>query len=78
MHTVNILNIPFSTMTLDETTSYLKQYIHSNQSLFHLITVNPEIAMIAQIDEDFQTIVQKADSRYGCPGWNWDCARLQA
>ena len=61
MHTVNILNIPFSIMTLNETTSYLKHHIQSNNSLFHLITVNPEIAIIAQKDEAFQSIVQKAD-----------------
>ena len=61
MPTVNILSIPFSTMTLNETTSYLKQHIHSNNSFFHLITINPEIAMIAQKDGDFKAIVQNAD-----------------
>ena len=61
MSTVNILNIPFSTLTLAETTSYLKHRIHSNNSLFHLITINPEIAMIAQKDEEFKAIVKNAD-----------------
>lgn len=61
MQTVNILNIPFSTMTLNETTSYLKHHIHSKKSLFHLITINPEIAIIAQKDDAFKEIVQKAD-----------------
>ena len=48
-------------MTLNETTSYLKQNIHINKSLFHLITINPEIAMIAQKDEEFKDIVNTAD-----------------
>jgi len=60
--TVDILGIPFSKRTLDQTIEHLLEHIHSNQpKLFHLITVNPEIAISHQTDELLQTIVKEAD-----------------
>lgn len=59
--TVEILGIPFSSMTLDETTDYLEQHIEQHSELFHLITINPEITITAQSDTQFQNIIHEAD-----------------
>ncbi|XEC94922.1 WecB/TagA/CpsF family glycosyltransferase [Paenibacillus tarimensis] len=59
---VNILGIPFSKLTLDETTHQLTAHIQKRQSrLFHLITANPEITIAHQSDMLLQQIVREAD-----------------
>ncbi len=59
--TVNILGIPFSRLTLEETVQLLADRMHSETGLFHLITANPEIAITHQNDKLLQTIVKEAD-----------------
>ncbi len=60
--TVSILGVPFSKLTLHETTLHLTKHIQSGESkLFHLITANPEITITSQSDELLQTILQEAD-----------------
>lgn len=50
--TVSILGVPFSKLTLHETTLHLTKHIQSGESkLFHLITANPEITITSQSDE---------------------------
>lgn len=60
--TVSILGVPFSKLTLHETTLHLTKHIQSGESkLFHLITANPEITITSQSDELLRTILQEAD-----------------
>lgn len=60
--TVSILGVPFSKLTLDETTLHLTRHIQSRETkLFHLITANPEITITSQSDELLQTILHEAD-----------------
>ena len=60
--TVKILGIPFSKMTLDQTTERIAGHIQDNTStLFHVITANPEIAIRHQSDPLLRTIVEQAD-----------------
>ncbi|ATP40743.1 glycosyltransferase [Solibacillus sp. R5-41] len=60
--TVEILGIPFSNMTLNETLIFLEKQINEeNSKLLHLITINPEITINAQSDLEFQKIVKEAD-----------------
>lgn len=60
--TVSILGVPFSKLTLHETTLHLTKHIQSGEpKLFHLITANPEITITSQSDELLRTILQEAD-----------------
>ncbi|MFC3747705.1 WecB/TagA/CpsF family glycosyltransferase [Paenibacillus sp. GCM10012306] len=60
--TVNILGVPFSKLTLNETTQQLTRHIQKEQPhLYHLITANPEITITHQTDTELQTIVREAD-----------------
>lgn len=60
--TVSILGIPFSKLTLGETTLHLTEHIQSGiPKLFHLITANPEITITSQTDEQLRTILYEAD-----------------
>ncbi|MCH7322725.1 WecB/TagA/CpsF family glycosyltransferase [Solibacillus sp. MA9] len=60
--TVEILGIPFSNMTLNETTDFLEKHLEEEQSkLLHLITINPEISITAQSDGEFRKIIKEAD-----------------
>lgn len=58
MHkTVEILGIPFSNRTLNETVNYLEGHIQQEKSkLLHLVTINPEITITAQSDVEFQNM----------------------
>lgn len=57
-----ILGIPFSKLTMDETLARLTEHVqHTQSKLFHLITVNPEIAIARQTDPQLQTIIREAD-----------------
>jgi N-acetylglucosaminyldiphosphoundecaprenol N-acetyl-beta-D-mannosaminyltransferase len=59
---VNILGVPFSKLTLNETTHQLCQHIKKEQpKLYHLITANPEITIAYQTDKLLQIIVREAD-----------------
>ncbi|MGG4492452.1 WecB/TagA/CpsF family glycosyltransferase [Brevibacillus reuszeri] len=59
---VTILGVPFSKLTLHETTQQLTEHIQQESSkLFHLITVNPEITITYQTDQLLQAIVKEAD-----------------
>ncbi|ULO05369.1 WecB/TagA/CpsF family glycosyltransferase [Paenibacillus sp. 19GGS1-52] len=59
---VNILGVPFSKLTLNETTQRLAEHIQKVEpKLFHLITANPEITIAYQTDKLLQTIVKEAD-----------------
>ena len=59
MNTVaKILGIPFSKMTLYETNILLEEHIQRDHSeLFHLITVNPEITIASQSDNELRNII---------------------
>ncbi|WP_341538292.1 WecB/TagA/CpsF family glycosyltransferase [Paenibacillus pinisoli] len=60
--TVNILGVPFSKLTLNETVEELTDHIQQEQpKLYHLITANPEITITHQTDKLLQTIVKEAD-----------------
>lgn len=60
--TVNILGVPFSKLTLNETVQQLADHIQQDQpKLYHLITANPEITIVHQTDKLLQTIVEEAD-----------------
>lgn len=59
---VCILGVPFSKLTLEQTTSLLDEQIMDGQGgLFHLITANPEITLASQTDEQLRKIIDSAD-----------------
>ncbi|QSF45751.1 WecB/TagA/CpsF family glycosyltransferase [Paenibacillus tianjinensis] len=61
-NSVSILGVPFSKLTLEETTLYLAEQIRKERSgLFHLITANPEITLASQSDELLREIIRAAD-----------------
>lgn len=60
--TVNILGVPFSKLTLNETVEELANHIQQVQPrLYHLITANPEITITHQTDKQLQAIIKEAD-----------------
>lgn len=62
VQTVNILGIEFSKLTLLETMNLISEKINNdNKKLFHIITVNPEIAVQIQEDNELMEISKKAD-----------------
>ncbi|MCM3626157.1 WecB/TagA/CpsF family glycosyltransferase [Paenibacillus glycanilyticus] len=59
---VNILGVPFSKLTLNETTQLLNDHIGKERpKMFHLITANPEITIAHETDELLQVIMKEAD-----------------
>ncbi|WP_282941086.1 WecB/TagA/CpsF family glycosyltransferase [Paenibacillus sp. RC67] len=59
--TVNIMGIPFSTLNLAETIQHLADQADKPvDSLFHLITANPEFVMTALQDREFKQIMDAA------------------
>ena len=58
--TVDILNIPFSVMGMDETVRCCENFIRSGRS-HQIITANPEIVMMAQQDSKLMQILHNAD-----------------
>ncbi len=49
VQTVDILGVPFSTMTMDETVQYLKEQLEVERThTFQVVTANPEIVMCAK------------------------------
>lgn len=62
IRTVNILGIGFSKLTLQETMNLIRDKINNkNNNLLHIITVNPEIAVQMQEDNELMEISRKAD-----------------
>lgn len=62
VQTVNILGVQLSMLTLQETMNLISEKINSdNKKLFHIITVNPEIAVQIQKDNELMGILKKAD-----------------
>lgn len=60
--TVNIIGIEFSKLTLQETMNVIGERIsNDNKKLFHIVTVNPEIAIQIQEDSELLEISKKAD-----------------
>lgn len=56
------MGIDFSDMTLNETINYLSEIIDEPyQSLTHVITANPEIAMKILNDKEMQNVAEKAE-----------------
>ncbi|MCP8968050.1 WecB/TagA/CpsF family glycosyltransferase [Ectobacillus ponti] len=62
VHTVDILGVPFSTLTMEETIQYLfGQLKQERRQTFHVVTANPEIVMCARKDSAFQNDLLQAD-----------------
>ncbi|MCB2312938.1 WecB/TagA/CpsF family glycosyltransferase [Clostridium tagluense] len=59
---VKILGVPFSKMNMKETVNIIANNIDcNNQSIFNIITGNPEIVLQAQKDSELQIIFNEAD-----------------
>jgi len=58
-HTVSVLGVQVHDVTLEETVHLLTQMVLSGRP-YHIMTVNPEFVMVAQEDEEFQNILNKA------------------
>ena len=59
---VNILGIEFSKLNLKETVDLIDSKVSkSSNKIFHLITVNPEIAVQIQEDQELKKISLEAD-----------------
>ncbi|NMM64790.1 WecB/TagA/CpsF family glycosyltransferase [Clostridium sp. P21] len=59
---VNILGIEFSRLNLKETVGVIDSKVSKNENkVFHLITVNPEIAVQIQEDQELKKISLEAD-----------------
>ncbi|ARU60466.1 hypothetical protein CBW65_04800 [Tumebacillus avium] len=58
---VNILGVPFSTLTFDETVARLQTAMTNGDAPQHIITANPEIVMIAQQNETVMRLLHEAD-----------------
>ncbi|MDQ0087832.1 N-acetylglucosaminyldiphosphoundecaprenol N-acetyl-beta-D-mannosaminyltransferase [Paenibacillus anaericanus] len=57
-----ILGVPFSRLTLEETTLHLTKHLqHEPSNLLHLITANPEITIVSQSDDLLRKIISEAD-----------------
>lgn len=62
VQTVDILGVPFSTMTMEETVQYLMKQLEVEQAhTFQVVTANPEIVMCAKKDSSFQKTLLQAD-----------------
>jgi N-acetylglucosaminyldiphosphoundecaprenol N-acetyl-beta-D-mannosaminyltransferase len=59
MEVANILGVPFSTRSFDETVAYLVSRIESGERT-HVVTANPEIVMVAREQPSFQSILEQA------------------
>lgn len=61
LQTTTIFDIPFSSMTMEETIIYITKQLHNRQEAFHIVTANPEIVMYTKRDSRFKVAVKKAD-----------------
>jgi len=57
---VEILGVPFSTLSFDETVAQLTAALHGSTP-HHILTANPEIIMLARENERFGQIVRSVD-----------------
>ncbi|MGG0239567.1 WecB/TagA/CpsF family glycosyltransferase [Bacillus rhizoplanae] len=62
VQTIDILGVPFSTMTMEETIRYMMQQLEKEQeNTFQVVTANPEIVMCAKKDAKFHETLLQAD-----------------
>ena len=62
IRTVNILDVDFSKLTLKETMNLIRDKIDNcNNKFLHIMTVNPEIVVQIQEDNELMEISKKAD-----------------
>lgn len=62
VQTIDILGVPFSTMTMEETIRYMMQQLEKEQeNTFQVVTANPEIVMCAKKDATFHETLLQAD-----------------
>ncbi|MCM3736334.1 WecB/TagA/CpsF family glycosyltransferase [Bacillus cytotoxicus] len=62
VQTVDILGVPFSTMTMEETVRYVMQQLEQErENTFQVVTANPEIVMCAKKDATFQQTLMQVD-----------------
>lgn len=62
VQTVDILGVPFSTMTMEETIQYIMKQLESEQThTFQVVTANPEIVMCAKKDPSFHQTLLETD-----------------
>ncbi|MEY8349136.1 WecB/TagA/CpsF family glycosyltransferase [Bacillus cereus] len=62
VQTVDILGVPFSTMTMEETIRYIMKQLELEQThTFQVVTANPEIVMCAKKDPSFHQTLLKTD-----------------
>lgn len=59
---VNVLGVPFSRVSIEETLDYMTQWALSKEP-HHVVAVNPECVMIAQGDDEFRSVLQRASLR---------------
>lgn len=59
-HRIEILGIPFSTLSFDETIELLTKWMGEKEPR-QVVTANPEYVMIAKEDKELKTILQEAD-----------------
>lgn len=60
MNTINILGVPVNNESKDEMNTELQKYLQSGRNHF-IVTPNPEFVVRAQKDEEFRTILERAD-----------------
>jgi N-acetylglucosaminyldiphosphoundecaprenol N-acetyl-beta-D-mannosaminyltransferase len=46
---------------MEETLSYITKQLYDRETVFHIVTANPEIVMCAKKDPDFEQVLRKAD-----------------
>ncbi|MBO1624137.1 WecB/TagA/CpsF family glycosyltransferase [Bacillus arachidis] len=62
VQTVDILGVPFSTMTMEETIQYIMKQLEAERThTFQVVTANPEIVMCAKKDPSFYQTLLKTD-----------------
>ncbi|BCJ87840.1 WecB/TagA/CpsF family glycosyltransferase [Effusibacillus dendaii] len=57
---VNILGVPFSSLSFDETIALIRDWMGGSEPR-QIVTANPEIVMLARRDPDFLKLLQQAD-----------------
>ncbi|HEU4964930.1 MAG TPA: WecB/TagA/CpsF family glycosyltransferase [Bacilli bacterium] len=58
---VNILGVPFSTLSFEETLRILTENLSGGERPLHIITANPEIVMMARTNDTIRTLLHEAD-----------------
>lgn len=60
MNKINILGVEFDNLNMEEAINKCNEFLQSDK-LNYIVTPNPEIVMEAKKDEEFKTILNKAD-----------------